>query len=64
MFYGRVLVLLCYKNPDPQKGQAWSCRRMWRAMVARRVAMEIGLCRSARMGSAARALSGRRLGEG
>jgi hypothetical protein len=47
---GDSLVLLCYKNGAPQKGQPGSCRSRTRAMVCRRVAMDRGLCRSPRTG--------------
>ena len=40
------LVLLCYKRRTPQKGQPGSCRRIWRAMAMRSVAMDAGLCRA------------------
>ena len=42
------LLLLCYKTPEPQKGQQGSCRGRWRAMPRRSVAIEWGLCRSGR----------------
>ncbi len=50
-----MLVLLCYKKGDPQKGQPESCRSRTRAMVCRRVAMDQGLCRSTRTGRTPRA---------
>jgi len=49
-FHHRLLVLLCYKKGAPQKGQPESCRSRTRAMVCRRVAIDQGLCRSARTG--------------
>ena len=49
-FFRSLLVLLCYKKGAPQKGQPGSCRSKARAMVCRRVAMDQGLCRSARTG--------------
>jgi hypothetical protein len=49
--YGR-LILLCYKNPRRQQGQRGRERARWVAIWRRRVAMECGLCRSVRTGSA------------
>jgi hypothetical protein len=48
-----ALVLLCYKLREPQKGQQGSCRSRARAILTRSVAMERGLCRSARVRRAA-----------
>jgi CheY-like chemotaxis protein len=59
-----VLVLLCYKKGDPQKGQPESCRSRTRAMVCRSVAMEQGLCRSTRTGRTPRAELERHFGDG
>src|SRR5205823_10100143 len=59
-----LLVLLYYKKGAPQKRQPESCRSRIRAMVCRSVAMDQGLCRSARTGAnpeggIAKALRGR-----
>jgi superfamily II DNA or RNA helicase len=59
-----LLVLLCYKNGTPQKGQPESCRSRTRAIVCRRVAMDHGLCRSTRTGRTPRTELGRHLGDG
>ena len=48
------LVLLCYKNPRKQQGHLGRERARWVAIWRRRVAIEDGLCRSVRTGSAAR----------
>jgi pimeloyl-ACP methyl ester carboxylesterase len=58
------LVLLCYKNGAPQKGQPESCRSRTRAMVCRSVAMDQGLCRSTRTGRTPRAELERHFGDG
>src|SRR5205823_12319370 len=58
------LVLLCYKKGAPQKGQPESCRSRIRAMVCRSVAMDQGLCRSARTGRTPRVESRRHFGDG
>src|SRR5215831_18362301 len=58
------LVLLCYKQEAPQKGQLDSCRSRTRAMVCRRVAIDQGLCRSMRIGRAPREESRRCFGTG
>ena len=47
------LVLLCYKRRAQQKGQCGSWVRRKRASLIRRVAIEVGLCRSARTRRAA-----------
>jgi len=54
MFLYNLLVLLCYKRRAQQKGQCGSWVRRKRAILIRRVAIESGLCRSARMRRAAR----------
>ena len=46
------LVPLCYKNPRRQQGHLGRERARCVAICRRRVAMECGLCRSVRMGSA------------
>jgi hypothetical protein len=51
-FHNGLLVLLCYKNPRRQQGQRGRERARWVAIWRRRVAMECGLCRSVRTGSA------------
>lgn len=43
-----ALVLLCYKSNEQQKGQQRSSRSRARAIRMRSVAMDCGLCRSAR----------------
>jgi hypothetical protein len=48
-----VLVLLCYKRNEQQKGQQGSCRIRARAILMRSVAMDCRLCRSARTRRAA-----------
>src|SRR5439155_22928256 len=63
-FSRRLLVLLCYKKGAPQKGQPESCRSRIRAMVCRSVAMDQGLCRSARTGRTPRVESRRHFGDG
>src|SRR3982751_495711 len=57
----RLLVLLCYKRRVQQKGQCGSWVRRERAILIRRVAIEVGLCRSARTRRTARLEVGRRL---
>jgi hypothetical protein len=52
-YYHGLLVLLCYKRLTQQKGQQGSCRSRILAMRIRSVAMERGLCRSARTRRAA-----------
>jgi hypothetical protein len=47
------LVLLCYKKSRRQQGHLGRERAKWAAMWRRRVAIEDGLCRSVRTGSAA-----------
>ncbi len=49
----RILVLLCYKWAEQQKGQQGSCRIRARAILTRSVAMDCGLWRSARTRRAA-----------
>ena len=44
----RGLVLLCYKSNTPQRGQKGSWEDKRRAILMRKVAIEFGLCRSAR----------------
>src|SRR4051812_41190372 len=56
-----LLVLLCYKRRVQQKGQCGSWVRRERAILIRRVAIEVGLCRSARTRRTARLEVGRRL---
>ena len=58
MFRG-LLVLLCHKRREQQNGQqaSWLSRDLARRI--RSVAMEFGLCRSARMRCAARVELGR-----
>src|SRR6266568_8235956 len=63
-FFRSLLVLLCYKKGAPQKGQPESCRSRIRAMVCRSVAMDQGLCRSARTGRTPRVESRRHFGDG
>jgi hypothetical protein len=48
-----VLILLCYKNGRRQHGHLGKERARWVAIWRRREAMECGLCRSVRIGSAA-----------
>ena len=48
-----LLILLCYKRREPQKGQHGSCWSRARAILMRSVAMDCGLCRSARTRRAA-----------
>ena len=60
-FLLRHLVLLCYKRRVQQKGQCGSWVRRKRAILIRRVAIEAGLCRSARARRAARLEVGRKL---
>src|SRR3954452_11378189 len=48
------LVLLCYKRRAQQKGQCGSWVRRKRAILTLRVAIEAGLCRSARTRRTAR----------
>jgi hypothetical protein len=50
----RQIILLCYKNPRKQQGHLGRERARWVAIWRRRVAIEDGLCRSVRTGSAAR----------
>src|SRR5215831_17023953 len=63
-FFRILLVLLCYKEGAPQKGQLDSCRSSTRAMVCRRVEIDRGLCRSVRIGRAPREESRRCFGTG
>src|SRR3954471_11763029 len=51
---GTLLILPCYKRREQQKGQYgnWVSRK--RAILIRRVAIEVGLCRSARTRRTAR----------
>src|SRR3954447_25061309 len=58
-FFFGMLVLLCYKRSEQQKGQQGSCWRSTLAMRRRMVAMEPGLCRSARTRGAAGLEAGR-----
>jgi MFS transporter len=53
-FFCIALVLLCYKRRVQQKGQWGSWVRRKRAILIRRVAIEAGLCRSARARRTAR----------
>ena len=46
------LILLCYKKPRMQQGHRGRDRARWVAIWRRRVAIECGLCRSVRTGSA------------
>ena len=55
------LVLLCYKRSEQQKGQQGSCWSRARAIRMRSVAMDCGLCRSARTRRAAGLEVGRNL---
>ncbi len=55
------LVLLCYKRRTQQKGQQGSCWMRTLAILMRRVAMDCGLCRSARTRRAAGLEVGRNL---
>jgi len=48
-FYNRLLVLLCHKRRTQQNGQQGSRLSRNLASLMRRVAIECGLCRSARM---------------
>ena len=52
------LVLLCYKKPRRQQGHLGRERARWVAIWRRRVAIEDGLCRSVRTGSAAGRVAG------
>src|ERR1700692_5133414 len=56
---GSTLVLLCYKRREQQNGQHGSCWSRARAILMRRVAMDCGLCRSARARRAAGQEAGR-----
>src|SRR5208283_4540942 len=58
----QALVLLCYKKPRKQQGHLGRERAKWVAIWRRRVAIEDGLCRSVRTGSAARRVAGLRTG--
>ena len=49
---------LCYKKPRRQQGHLGRERARWVAIWRRRVAIEDGLCRSVRTGSAARRVAG------
>ena len=49
-----LLILLCYKRSAQQNGERGSWARRKRATSIRRVAMEVGLCRSARARRTAR----------
>jgi len=53
-----LLVLLCYKKPRRQQGHLGRERAKWVAIRRRRVAIEDGLCRSVRTGSAAGRVAG------
>jgi hypothetical protein len=53
-FFRILLVLLCYKRKEQQSGQCGSWVRRKRAILIRRVAIEAGLCRSARARRTAR----------
>jgi hypothetical protein len=53
-FSSTLLLLLCYKRRVQQKGQWGSWVRRKRAILIRRVAIEAGLCRSARARRTAR----------
>ena len=57
-----ALVLLCYKKPRRQQGHLGRERARWVEIWRRRVAIEDGLCRSVRTGSAARRVAGLRTG--
>jgi len=59
-FFRSLLVLLCHKRREQQNGQQASCLSRNLASWIRSVAMECGLCRSARMRCAARAEFGRK----
>jgi hypothetical protein len=61
-FFRTLLVLLCYKRRAQQKGQCESWVRRKRAILIRRVAIEAGLCRSARARRTARLEVKRKLG--
>jgi hypothetical protein len=52
-FHHRLLVLLCHKRREQQNGQQVSCLSRNLASRIRSVAMECGLCRSARTRCAA-----------
>jgi hypothetical protein len=56
--HGAYLVLLCYKKPRRQQGHLGRERARWVAIWRRRVAIEDGLCRSVRTGSAAGRVAG------
>ena len=56
------LLLLCYKKPRRQQGHLGRERARWVAIWRRRVAIEDGLCRSVRTGSAAGRVAGLRTG--
>jgi hypothetical protein len=58
-FFFSLLVLLCHKRREQQNGQQASCLSRDLASWIRSVAMECGLCRSARMRCATRAEFGR-----
>src|SRR3954467_12547430 len=53
-FFSILLILLCYKRRAQQKGQCGSWVRRKREILMRRVAIEAGLCRSARTRRTAR----------
>ena len=63
-FRGFVLVLLCYKNGVPQKGQPLSRRSKICAIIMRNVAIDHGWCRALRTGSTPRPEMRRDLGQG
>jgi hypothetical protein len=44
-----LLVLLCHKRREQQKGQQGNCFSKARSILMRSVAMELRLCRSARV---------------
>jgi hypothetical protein len=60
-FHHRLLVLLCHKRREQQNGQQLSCLSRNLASWIRSVAIECGLCRSARMRRAAGLEVGRNL---
>jgi hypothetical protein len=57
-----LLILLCYKNPWRQQGHRGRDRARWVAIWRRRVAIECGLCRSVRTGSASGRVVGLHMG--
>jgi hypothetical protein len=63
-FSHSIVVLLCYKYAYRQQGHLGRERARWVAMWRRRVAMDRGLCRSVRTGSASGRVVGGHTGYG